>query len=175
MRFCIDFGTQNGSKIGPKSVRNFRFSSLGVASVFLSSRVASCLCFCIVGCSANLHFSLENKFFFKVFSILRPIARGRRRVAFSPSQGSKNLLRIEQNSFPNLPNNGFENTIDLGSIFGPKIVQYGSIFGPKMPPKWKPKSTTNRPREVPLDFGRCEVHFTPSGCDSEPILDPLWH
>ncbi len=35
--------------------------------MFSRSRVASCSCFCIVGSSANLHFSLENTLFLRFF------------------------------------------------------------------------------------------------------------
>ena len=100
MRLCIDFGSQIDLKMGPKSLKNLLLFSRCAASVFFRPRFASFSCFFIVCWNAHLHFSLENRRFFNVFSLYDRSRRQRHRVAFSPSAVSKKRLKIDQKSPP---------------------------------------------------------------------------
>ena len=185
MRFFIDFGTQYNSKIDRKSVRNFRFSRLGVSSAFLRSRVASCHLFCIVGCSANLGFSWKNRAFLKVFpfgdrSCANDVASRfhlprPRKINFKLSKihsltfqktASKIQSILDRFLDPKLFQNGGQNRQKIvqegcHSLARPSFQTESSVFQQKIGPRF--------------DFGRSEVDFTPTGSASGPSLDPLWH
>ena len=108
-RFLLDFGHHFAGmhwfwhpkcpKIDPTSIKNRLFLLLGAVSVLLRSRAASCSCFCIVDCSAILHFSLENTVFSNVVCPLRPITLRTTSHCFSTFQGLQKSIKTDQNSF----------------------------------------------------------------------------
>ena len=178
MRFCIDFGTQNGSTIVSKSVQNFRFSGLGVSIAFLRSPVASCHLFCIVGCSADLHFSWENTMFLRFVHLATDRVRATSRRFFSfPSleKSTKNLAKLVPEPSKKQRRNHNRFWIDFWT-------QNASKIEAKIDQKSSKRDATLWPDRVfraaigPIfHFGGSEVDFTPTGSASGPILDPLWH